>query len=153
MNVRNPRRWTQFAVVVTLFLFGCSRTTPPPPVYTATPTGAGSAEMLVDDFKKAYAAGDTDAAMRLFYWSSADAEGTQRFWLRLFPEMFAVSYESMELVSPPGAHNSANGATKTALPIVAQLRIVRTTSTFRTEQDLMIGKNDHGFYFVPPIDK
>ena len=144
-------RWGTAATVLTLFLCGCGKSTTPPRVYTTATKGAASADDLVDQFKKAYSAHDADAAMRMFYWKSSD---DQNLWWVSLNDMFATPYDAIEVVPPQADMESEHPAPKTAFPVVARLRITsNTTSNSSSEDTLLIGENENGFYFVPPINK
>jgi hypothetical protein len=139
------------AAVLTLLLCGCGKSQSLPRVYTAATKGAASADDLADQFKKAYTAHDADAAMQMFYWNSPD---DQNYWWVSLNDMFATPFDAFEVVSPRAETESEHPEAKTAFPVVARLRITtKLTSTSTSEDILLIGENEDGFYFVPPINK
>jgi hypothetical protein len=134
-----------FLTVTTLvmLLAGCSKKPPMPPhVYTTAATGASDITNLADRFKQAYAAHDADAAMQLFYWQPADTAGLecQRFWWGLLTKIFATPADSIEILPP-------RSDAKTGLPVVNVLLV----KTNKTNYDLLIGKDEKGFYITPPL--
>jgi hypothetical protein len=144
-------RWATAATVLTLVLCGCGKSNTPPRVYTVATKGAASVGDLVDQFKKAYTAHDADAAMQMFYWRSAD---DQDFWWVSLNEDFTIPFDAIDVIPPQGKKESVHPPPKTALPVVSRLRITtKKTPTSDREVTLLIGKNENGFYFVPPINK
>ena len=149
--MQTTARFVISVTVLTLLFSGCGKSKSPPRVYTASTTGASSIENLVDDFKKAYTARDADAAMQMFYWQTAD---DQDFWWVMLNNIFATPYDDIEVIPPQGENESVHPPPKTTLPVVARLRITtNTTPTSRSEQTLLIGENENGFYFTPPVNK
>ncbi len=134
-------------VVVSLLLVGCGPSMTPPRVYVAAPTGANTAEQLVENLKAAYATRDADAGMKLFYW---DKGVPQDYWWPTLIEMFAAGYDEMKLVENDKTMDDPSNPT--TLPVAYQLQIIRKTSSTRTEnRTLLIGKTENGFYFTSPI--
>ena len=112
--------------------------------------GSGSPELtqaanyIADQFKKAYTARDADAAMGLFFWQSAKS---QDWWWHSLNKLFATPLDAIEVLAPDPAKDP-----KTALPIVGRLRITtKKTPTSETTRDLLIGKNENGYYISPPL--
>lgn len=139
------------ATALTVFLGGCGKSPTPPRVYTTPAKGAATAQQLIDNFKKAHTARDTDAAMKLFYWKSADNQDV--LWLSI-NTLFEAPADSVEQIPPEKEGESAGSPPKTAIPVVSRLRITtKTTSTGHSAQVLMIGENENGFYFVPPLNE
>ena len=133
------------AATLLTFLAGCSKKPPMPPrVYTTAPTGASDINTLAERFKKASATHDADAAMQMFVWQPADKAGLecQRFWWGLLSKICVTPPEAIELL-PPQTGSDA----KTALPVIGLLRVTSN----KTNYDLLIGKNENGFYITPPL--
>lgn len=129
-----------------LVLFpACSRKpSPPPKVYVPAVAGASDIQNLTERLKKAYAAHDANAAMELFYWQPADSAGLecQGFWWHLLNKIFTTPSDSLKSLAPdPG------DLTKTTLPVVGRINI----TTSKTSYDLLIGKNENGYYLTPPL--
>jgi hypothetical protein len=137
----------QLALLLVLIGFisiwnGCSKQkTDLRQVYTTVVPGAASSEDLAARFKKAHATRDVDAAMRLFYWSSSGDAERQRFWWGLLSTMFKTPPDS--IVVAPLQDGPAVGAHLTVLG-----GLIVTTN--KTVYDLLIGKDENGFYIVPP---
>ena len=149
--MQSVMRLVTAAIVSTIMFSGCSKPNTPPRAYTAAPKGAASVEELVDNFKKAHAARDADAAMQMFYWQTTDY---QDFWWVSLSELVESPYDDIEVISPQADKESVHPPPKTTLPVVARLRITtNTTPTSRSEQVLLIGENENGFYFTPPVNK
>ncbi len=154
MRLHTATRIVIIATVLAPLLSGCGKSRTPPRVYTAATTGSSSVENLVDDFKKAYAAHDADAAMQMFFWQSAD---DQYFWWVELNDIFASPYDAIAVVPPQAESESEHPPPTTTLPVVARMHITTNTtktSTGSTEEihTLLIGKNERGFYFVPPVN-
>ncbi len=133
------------AALLILLLPSCSRKpSPPPKVYTSAAKGADSIDSLGERFKKAYADHDANAAMQLFYWQPGDNNGIecQRFWWELLNKMFATPADALKPLAPV-----PDPITRTTLPVVGQIQI----TTNKTNYDLLIGKNENGFYITPPL--
>lgn len=130
------------ATLVTI-LSGCSKKpTMPPHVYTSAPTGANDINSLAEHLKKASATHDADAVMQMFYWQPADNAGLecQRFWWNSLNKMFATPPEAIKILPP-------RSDAKTALEVVG---VILVTSN-KTSYELLIGKNENGFYITPPL--
>ena len=129
--------------VFLLPIAGCTKKPlKPPQVYTTAENGAKDSNELIERFKTAYAARDADAAMRLFYWHAGEPPMQQEAWWDLLSEMFATPAKTTETAAPnPGKE-------KTDFAVVG--RFIVTTSA-KQYDSLLIGKNEHGFYFMPPL--
>ena len=122
---------------------GCTKKpSKPPQVYTTAENGAKDSNELIERFKTAYAARDADAAMRLFYWHAGESPKRQESWWDLLNEMFATPAKTTETAAP-----NASKA-QTDFPVVGRFTV---TTSNKQYDALLIGKNEHGFYFMPPL--
>ena len=134
------------SLLAALLLSGCDQRR----VYTAAATGPSSLEGLVEQFKKAYLARDVDAAMGLFYWQSADY---QDFWWTSLTDEFENPYDTIETLPAEGEHPSPKLHSKTTLPVVARIRILRGKAPSRTSMfELLVGTHNGLYYFTPPVN-
>ena len=132
---------TQFSGLITILLVlllgGCDGSTKPPRIYTAAATGPSRLEALVEQFNKAHLARDVDAAMRLIYWQPAV---DQEFWWASLSDEFENPYDTIETLPAEGEHPSPKLPSKTTLPVVARIRIVRGEPPSSTSMfELLVG--------------
>lgn len=129
--------------VLLLPIAGCTKKpSKPSQVYTTADVGGKDSDELIERFRKAHASRDVDAAMRLFYWHTGESPDRQEFWWHMLNEIFATPAEKNETVAP-----SSKSDTKTDFPSGG--RFIVTTK--KKQYDLLIGKNEQGFYFLPPV--